>query len=404
MLVLFLLMGTAFLMTANITKVAAVHAARLNRHGNPPGDLADRALMTLLRDTEQPNSALGKHSLLRDMYGTDGFQGAIYSPAANLVFDPTVPAQQVSRFAGGRANTSITVPAPENFGPAMGQFIDIYVRQLAYGADDPLTPAPTNEANPANQPADLRHVLELERNVQGQIEVQTLPLSKGYYNGCLLTITSGPAAGQTTRIVDYEFVANMQPASTNPPRQTRMFRFRVMAFPRSDGQPLQIDQSPGREPEISDLAGATFIVNGRAFNGTGMGYNPLATIGQPRLNMVERFPYEGGFVGAEVALLPNFAYLDLRQLASYSPTTTINLNPFAPGLNLLSFTLLNQATSGGVAYGIGPGEADESYDARRLPEHVARAGDRDAARNRPRGAGRWADVRNHRSAGDRQRR
>ena len=55
-----------------------------------------------------------------------------------------------------------------------------------------------------------------------------------------------------------------------------------MAFRRADGQPLQIDQTTGadgRMPELTDLAGATFIVNGRPFNGTGVGYNPLAATG-----------------------------------------------------------------------------------------------------------------------------
>ena len=85
---------------------------------------------------------------------------------------------------------------------------------------------------------DARHVLKLERNVNGQPQIQDLSLTSGYYNGCLMTITSGPAAGSPTRIVDYQYVADIPPAisATTPPTQTRLFRFRVMAFPRADGR------------------------------------------------------------------------------------------------------------------------------------------------------------------------
>ena len=60
-----------------------------------------------------------------------------------------------------------------------------------------------------------------------------------------------------------------------------------MAFQRADGQALQVDtdtSAKGRPPELADLAGQTFMVNGRAFSGTGVGYNPLAAAGQPRLS------------------------------------------------------------------------------------------------------------------------
>ena len=98
-----------------------------------------------------------------------------------------------------------------------------------------------------------------------------MPLTKGYFNGQLLTITSGPAAGQTTRILDYDVVTN--PDGTNYIDQknagyTRVFRFRVMAFQRTDGGPLHIDQTATRSPEIMELAGQTFMVNGRAYSGT----------------------------------------------------------------------------------------------------------------------------------------
>ncbi len=303
MLVLFMLIGTTFLMTSNSERVAAKHSGRAGRLGNTPSKLLDRALMQLLRDTENPASVMRDHGLLRDLYGTDGLQGIIYSPPANQAFDPARPAQQVTRFSAAVAGT----PA-QQLGPTQGQLIDIYVRALAHGLDDPATPT-VNEQTQQVLP-DLRHVLQLNRGARGEPQLHTLSLTKGYYNGCLLTITSGPATGQSARIVDYDQVGPMmryRPERcrlSTPPKFTRLFRFRVMAFSRTDGLPLQV--SPARPPEITDLAGATFIVNGRPFNGTGVGYNPLAAAGQPRLNAVQLFPVGNGeAVGAEMALLPN---------------------------------------------------------------------------------------------------
>ncbi len=121
-----------------------------------------------------------------------------------------IPAGQVTRFAGATAGT----PA-QQLGPTNGQFIDIYVsekpyatsyasgQKIDYGSPYDPTAAPIN--NP-NYILDLRTVLKLDRNVTGQPQPYPLPLTKGYFNGCLLTITSGPAAGQSTRILDYEYI------------------------------------------------------------------------------------------------------------------------------------------------------------------------------------------------------
>ena len=36
--------------------------------------------MQVLRDTNNPQSVVRYHSLLRDMYGSEGFEGVVYSP------------------------------------------------------------------------------------------------------------------------------------------------------------------------------------------------------------------------------------------------------------------------------------------------------------------------------------
>ncbi len=370
MLVLFMLIGTAFLMTSSQSRDAAKGSAKKNRLGNHATKELGRALLHVLRDTENPHSAVRTHSLLRDFYGTDGFQGVTYR------YVPGPPPDKVDLHVSGQTCRFAGATAAQPLGPTQGQMVDIYFKSLTFGVavagksdDDPDTIEP--EALLTSP--DLRHVLKLDRNVLGQPQIHVLPLTKGYYNGCLLTVTSGPAAGQSARIVDYECV---NPLLTT---YTRLFRFRVMAFSQRDGLPLQIDLS--RPPEIGDLAGATFIVNGRAFNGTGVGYNSLAATGQARLTALQQMTDGTNVVGAEVALTPNAAYLDFALVAMHNPS--LGPNPFAAGFAATDFLLLNpqlpllppnptpmQLAAHAAVLAqwkypshTGPGDADESYDA-----------------------------------------
>jgi hypothetical protein len=96
----------------------------------------------------------------------------------------------------------------------------------------------------------------------------------GYYNGCLLTVLNGPAAGKTARVIGY-----------NPSASATSSRFRVLAF---DG---------GVAPVIGD----GLIVNARPFTGTGFGYDAttgkltqLDGHGEHPLTLVPHFKYAGG--------------------------------------------------------------------------------------------------------------
>ena len=189
-------------------------------------------------------------------------------------------------------------------------------------------------------------------------------------------MTSGPAAGQTGRIVDYEYIGDIDQNNLAVPTYTRLFRFRVMSFQRKDGQPLQITTRP---PEISDLAGATFIVNGRAYGGTGVGYNPLAGLGQPKLSALQAFPVPfdlttnpnpSTYVGAELALLPNPVYFN--PLNGWSSVAAIDpspmpIDPFSTALPTASFLALNSNKTNTPSFNYpkfaGPGDMNESYDA-----------------------------------------
>jgi hypothetical protein len=97
MLVLFMLVGTAFLMSSNQSRVAMKEAAKQDRLGNYATELLHRGMLQLVRDTDNRSSVIRNHSLLRDLYGTDGFQGVIYNPDTR---DLKIAEGQVTRFAG----------------------------------------------------------------------------------------------------------------------------------------------------------------------------------------------------------------------------------------------------------------------------------------------------------------
>jgi hypothetical protein len=369
LLVLFMLIGTAFLMSSNQYRKAAKASAKLDSFGNYPTKLLDRAVMHLLRDSENPQSAIRYHSLLRDLYGTDGFEAQVAAATyARQISSPPVD--------------------PNPLGVTQGQLIDIYVVPSLYPPTGATSPPPPTAAN----------VIKLDRDVNGQPQQLILPLTKGYYNGCLLTINSGPARGQTTRIVDFDFVGgdpviqNLFPNAISLPSPAtgkQIWRFRVMAFSRADGSTLQGDATT-TPPQIVDLItpgnsslNATFIVNGRPFNGTGVGYNPFATAGQPRLNAVEAIGIAGTTATTamfpEIALTPNSVYFFASdpktplvdpnpandQLGArypvYDPTTG-KITGYNP-LNPKKVALGNRAAQWQYQSFTGPGDADESYDA-----------------------------------------
>ncbi len=130
--------------------------------------------------------------------------------------------------------------------------------------------------------------------------------------------------------------------------------------------------------KLSDLAGATFMVNGRAFSGTGVGYNPLATTGQPRLSALQLFQVDtnGNNIGAEIALLPNSVYLNFAEIAAVNPRyPTPITEPFltAGKVDELTastpqpFAWINSPSAAKANWPyqsfVGPGGANEGYDA-----------------------------------------
>ncbi len=138
-----------------------------------------------------------------------------------------------------------------------GQFLE-FVAQLALDDDDPPF---------------------------GPVELDEVPQSMrtdGFLNGCVLTFITGPLQNLSSRIVWYHMDA------TNPARIT--FQFRVLVPPRDDPNIA----ASGNE----DL----FVLNGRAFSGTGAGYD--GDVSSPQYGQLGRVEMINGQPIPQ-ALLPN---------------------------------------------------------------------------------------------------
>jgi len=140
LLALFTILAVSFLLVSGQYKSAATVNVRTRRAVTSPEKVAHQTVLQLLRDTRS-NSVIRGHSLLRDLYGSDGVRGQIDSRGA--------PAAQ---------------------GVAGNELTQLEVRGV------PL----------ASQPFSL-----------------TLASVPDYYCGRVMTMLDGPAANLSSRIVDY---------------------------------------------------------------------------------------------------------------------------------------------------------------------------------------------------------
>ena len=260
LLTIFTLMAATFLVVAGNYRAAASAAAQIGPQQPEPRQLTDDVLFSLLVDTNDPQSVIRGHSLLRDMYGDDGFTATVNRSSRFFLTPDGNPTGEV--LAGG-------------------QFLDVYIRNERTDSDFWQAFVDTNA---------LRRNLLLTNsaNYPHTYSGQWLELSPlvGYYNGCVLTFTSGPLSGSSARIIDY-----------TPISEAGMFlhrnnsRFRIMpigSWPTN----LRIDQE-------LNVAGSRVVVNGRPFSGSGFGYANGATLPvalQPNQLNVPEAAFQLGFL------------------------------------------------------------------------------------------------------------
>lgn len=135
---------------------------------------------------------------------------------------------------------------------------------------------------------------QLDTNTNGQFvqitfsTALTLSSRPGYYNGRVFTMAGGPAAGISTRIVDY-------------------------SYNNSNSGTVLVEMFESDSPNLISLIngnGGLFnypcVINGAAFNGTGFGYVPYDSTNPSSGNLNQADPN----FGMPVCLMPHFsAYL-----------------------------------------------------------------------------------------------
>ncbi len=202
MLILFLLSGLTFVLVASQWQTGAEQNAGGGQRANTDWQADIRqVLMELVRGSQNPRSPMKFNSLLGDLYGNDEVK-TVFVSGRPMLYDTMLEA--------AKGNNNYNHHA---------QFIDF---SLKAGNGYTLDPMP------------------------------------GYYNGCVLTVTSGKASTESFRIVNYNLP---NPGATDP-----VGRFIVMPIDSAD---TPLDSGKNRQfPTAGDLV----LINGRPFNGTGLGY------------------------------------------------------------------------------------------------------------------------------------
>jgi len=133
MLVLFVMVGVAFVITAGQFHEAARTSSRKANFGNEPQRDLDAAFYMLARDTNNFFATIIGHSLLRDMYGADGFKAPLASPngaqwpaggAGNQLIILSIDTAQTPV----KTDWAVLDPPAENF--ALSDIDDAYTGQM----------------------------------------------------------------------------------------------------------------------------------------------------------------------------------------------------------------------------------------------------------------------------------
>jgi len=281
MLTLFLLIGTAFIVSANHYRKAQKIRSRLTETSNSSidqGNLLDEVVNQLLRDTNNQNSALRYHSLLRDMYGNDGIEiGPNANPTIRFVDRSTF---SFTRDSGVIVNTNLL---DVNMASIGNQFFWVAVEfQIPFvTATPPLSPL-------AN-----------------------------YYNGNTLSILSGRGRGITARVVKYEYQETLAVSGIDPGAGIAVFTL----MPLNANEPVVASAL-----NVGPLG--TALINGRPFNGTGVGLDPAVTAtNAPKLTAIDNLLE----ATSPLALSPNHVFnsrdLSLEQLSNDEVEQLLNQTP-----------------------------------------------------------------------------
>ncbi len=288
LLALFTLACIALVIAATHARRNALAAAHVEQTDDPPSNLVNRVFRQVVRGPRNPNSVIGAHSLLEDLYGAG--ETVLGRIASTVILDPVTgtlqPNDPIDGFVPG--DPRYAFPNPQATG---GGALMFYVDVNAYGPDRQPGVAGVDDDN--NGAAD-------DATEYGSPGSDDLNPTSGYYNGRVWTMVDGPLANRSTRITGYMVNLNQPPQNFSPPLPQYFARFRLMPL---DG--MRIDPNTGGwDPVHAPRPGDRFVINGRPFNGSGFGYN----VSTGDLDATDTFPTPAlstPTMQAPFALLPN---------------------------------------------------------------------------------------------------
>jgi hypothetical protein len=308
MLTLFLMIGTAFIVSSNQFRQANKSYGKVGEQKNleaSQNGFLGEVINQIIRDTNNQSSVLRFHSLLRDMYGSDG----MIFPGDALPSDYSA-ATSVGQFRF--ASTTTNGPNLTN-----GQIIQFQL------------------------PPNYRDINGVRYGTgAGKSPYRPPSIHMNGLNGRTVTFLDGPAAGFSTRIVGYI------PDTTNVTGGI----VRILNVPAENGLPISSPLFLGR------MQNKTILISGRPFSGTGVGFNSQAAAGTPRLNAYEQLTMSSGNLDVPIALAPNAAFFDPG-----AGTASIVYPRTGPGIPYYYGTTAVPIPSNRFYDGVGG--SDESYDA-----------------------------------------
>jgi hypothetical protein len=278
LLTLMTLMGLTLVLVTSQGRLSALAASRKALQADHDSSELSSVITQVAVGSTDPNSSFGAHGLVEDLYGLPQFFGRIAPATAG----PTV------------------LPVGETLAGAA---------YLAGGNNGTLLQLTVIAAGTPNSTAAAQQYV--------------LPTGSGAFCGDVITMLTGPAAGQSARVVGYYF------------------------NPTSLVATMQVSSFGGVVPHPGD----EFMINGRPFSGTGFGLN---------LSM-----FQGGGPWAP----PSYPAGTLPLLTAYeavpSATSAPSFMPYAYLPNHARIGLTPWLPTGTGTYWdlAGPGGANEPYDA-----------------------------------------
>ncbi|MGH7194705.1 MAG: hypothetical protein ACREJM_14395, partial [Candidatus Saccharimonadales bacterium] len=290
LLTLMSLMGLTLVMVTAQGRLSALAASRKGLQSAHDNQELATVMTQVATGSTDPNSSFGAHGLLEDIYGLPQFFGRI--------------APSTSVFPVGQTVVGTTFVSGGNNGTLL---------QLVVVAAAPSGAAGLGPQN-------------------GQQYV--LPQYSGAFCGQVITMLTGPAAGQSARVTGYYYNPNLQLAV------------------------LQCSSFGGVVPDTGD----EFMINGRPFSGTGFGLDLTKFQTGAGANWMAPYtqPAFGGTVGPLLAAVENPAAVVGPQ--ANLPATGM---PYAYLPNHARLGITSYAPTGAGTYWdvAGPGGANETYDA-----------------------------------------